>query len=110
MQRYENAEGKSDIAFFEIGQGTITLEFAGGGRLLYTEESVGALTLAEMQSLAKAGKGLSTFIANNLRDRYARELDADASITQRRMKAQEELRQMRGTVAWEGDLDAMRRD
>ena len=116
MQRYRNSEGATDVTGFEIGLGTITLEFADGQRVLCTAENVGPLAVAEMQALAKAGERLSPFLVSELRARYAQAPGTDNHAPvhdarhARRMAAQEELRQMKGTVAWEGDLDAMRTD
>jgi Arc/MetJ family transcription regulator len=69
MQKYGN--GQSDIVAFDIAPGSITLELAGGARYLYTSENVGAETVSAMSVLAKAGSGLSAFMASDLRGRYS---------------------------------------
>jgi Arc/MetJ family transcription regulator len=153
MQKYGSNE-ESGIVAFDIGPGSITLEFAGGDRYVYTDESVGPATISTMQVLAKAGRGLSAFLATDLRGRYSSQPAPDKSVdasgttgpgtgalttvlvdsaliesalhatgmkTSREVverglrvmlqwQAEEELRQMQGTVAWEGDLDEMRAD
>jgi hypothetical protein len=75
MQRYRNLSGKSGIAAFDIDAGSITVQFSGDGRYLYTEESAGAANIAQMQRLATEGRGLSTFISRVVRGRYARKMD-----------------------------------
>jgi len=74
MQRYANLSGKSGIIAYRIGSGTITVEFAGGIRYLYTVGSAGAANIDRMHELAVAGRGLSTFISQHVHDRYARKL------------------------------------
>ena len=75
MQRYNNLSGQSGVLAYEIGEGSITIEFVGGERYLYTGHSAGAENIAKMQELARAGRGLSTFVSQHIRDRYARKLD-----------------------------------
>lgn len=75
MRRYRNLSGDSGVAAFEIGDRSITVEFRGGDRYLYTAASAGAANIAVMQRLACAGEGLCTFISTVIRDRYAQKLD-----------------------------------
>ncbi len=75
MQRYNNLSGESGVLAYEIGKDAITLEFAGGERYLYTGRSAGTENIAKMQELARAGRGLSTFVSQHIRTRYARKLD-----------------------------------
>ena len=75
MQRYNNLSGASGVLAYEIGENAITVEFAGGERYLYTGRSAGAENIAKMQELARAGRGLSTFVSQHIRTRYARKLD-----------------------------------
>jgi hypothetical protein len=109
MQRYANLDGDSDIVAFDIGEGSITIERLGGDRYLYTNESAGPSTITRMQELAISGSGLSNFIIREVGDAYASKLDAEPEILTP-MQAQEEIRRLRGMVAWEGDLNAMRTD
>jgi Arc/MetJ family transcription regulator len=81
MQKYGNGGEESGIAAFDIGPGSITLEFAGGDRYVYTAESAGPATISTMQVLAQAGKGLSAFLATELRGRYSSKLSADGSAS-----------------------------
>lgn len=109
MQRYANLDGDSDVVAFDIGEGTITVEFSGGNRYLYTNESAGAATIAKMQELANAGRGLSNFILHEVANGYASKVEFDPDILTP-MQAQAELRRLRGRLEWEGDLNAMRTD
>jgi hypothetical protein len=75
MQRYKNQSGESDVVAYDIGDRSITIQFSGGDRYLYTVESASAANIAEMQRLARAGRGLATFISQVIRQRYAHKLD-----------------------------------
>lgn len=75
MQRYANRSGESGVVAYQIGKDSITVEFSGGARYLYTAESAGAATIESMRKLAAEGRGLSTFISQHVHDRYARRLD-----------------------------------
>jgi hypothetical protein len=71
MQRYKNLGGESAIVAYDNDAGQILVEFRDGWRYLYTEDSAGAANVARMQALAEAGRGLSGFISQHVRDRYA---------------------------------------
>ena len=75
MQRYKNRSGESGVVAYDIGQDSITIQFSGGERYLYTERSTGAENIARMQELAREGRGLSTFVSQHIRSRYARKLN-----------------------------------
>ncbi len=74
MDRYKNLNGNSGVVAYEIGRGSIAVEFHEGHVYLYTNASAGADNIVEMQRLARAGRGLSSFIARVIRDRYAEKL------------------------------------
>jgi len=75
MQPYKNLSGNSGVVAYDLGAGSITVQFINGDRYLYTEESAGAANIAHMQRLAIAGRGLSTFISQVIRKRYAKKLE-----------------------------------
>jgi len=75
MQRYKNLSGESGVVAYEIGDREITVRFNGGERYLYTDQSAGADNITEMQRLATLGSGLSTYISQVVKERYARKLD-----------------------------------
>ena len=74
MERYKNRSNESGVVAYEIGRGSIIVEFVNGEKYLYSGKSAGAKNVAKMQQLAKEGVGLSTFISQNVHDRYARKL------------------------------------
>ena len=75
MQRYKNLSGESGVVAYEIGDRDITIRFNNGERYLYTDQSAGADNITEMQRLATLGSGLSTYISQVVKERYARKLD-----------------------------------
>lgn len=75
MQRYANRSGHSGVVAYELGADSITVKFTGGDRYLYTEDSAGAVHIARMRELAESGRGLSTYISQHVRDRYASKLN-----------------------------------
>ena len=74
MQPYQNLGGNSGVRAYEIGEGSIIVEFERGGAYLYTDASSGATHIAEMQRLARSGEGLATYINKHTHDTYEREL------------------------------------
>lgn len=74
MERYGNLSGDSGVFAYEIGEDSIAVEFREGHIYLYTTASAGAANIGEMQRLARAGRGLSSFIARVVRGRYAEKL------------------------------------
>lgn len=75
MHRYRNTSGESGVVAYDIGKDSITIQFTGGDRYLYTERSAGADNIARMQELAREGRGLSTFVSQHIRSRYAKKLN-----------------------------------
>jgi len=63
MKRYGNLSGTSGVVAYEERPGQIVVAFRGGELYRYTDQTAGARAVAEMQRLARAGKGLSTYIA-----------------------------------------------
>ncbi|SDC45213.1 hypothetical protein SAMN05428966_101837 [Massilia sp. PDC64] len=76
MQRYGNQSRESGVVAYDIDAGQIIVQFRNGDRYLYTEDSAGAANIARMQELAKAGRGLSSFISQHVHDRYARKINS----------------------------------
>ncbi len=72
MEKYKNRSNESGVVAYEIGRGSITVKFINGEKYLYTEKSAGAQNIALMQTLAKGGAGLSTFISQHVHDKYAK--------------------------------------
>jgi hypothetical protein len=76
MQRYGNQSRESGVVAYDIDAGQIIVQFRNGERYLYTEDSAGAANIAKMQELARAGRGLSSFISQHVHDRYARKINS----------------------------------
>ena len=76
MQRYGNQSRESGVVAYDIDAGQIIVQFRNGDRYLYTEDSAGAANIARMQDLARAGRGLSSFISQHVHDRYARKINS----------------------------------
>jgi hypothetical protein len=65
MKRYRNLSGNSGVAAYDDRPGAILVRFTGGDTYKYTDASAGPEVVAEMQRLARAGRGLSSYIARN---------------------------------------------
>ena len=72
MKTYKNLSGNSGIVRYQAIAGAITVQFHDGWKYLYTDQSVGAANIVHMQQLAASGRGLSTFIAQSIREKYVR--------------------------------------
>lgn len=74
MQRYANLDGDSGVVAYATGPAGIAVEFATGAIYVYDIEHPGRQAVADMKRLARAGRGLSTYISLNVRDNYAKRL------------------------------------
>ena len=74
MERYGNLSGDSGVTAYELRADGIVVEFSNGSAYLYTDASAGKQRIAEMKRRAHAGRGLSTYISQVVRDGYARQL------------------------------------
>lgn len=74
MTEYKNLSGDSGVAAYELAEHSIQVEFQGGDVYLYTRDSVGEENLVRMKKLADAGKGLSTFISQHVRGKFAEKI------------------------------------
>lgn len=72
MVLYGNLGGDSNVVSYEISNDSILVRFRDGGTYLYTSSSAGTANIAEMHRLARAGRGLNTFINREVRKRYAK--------------------------------------
>ena len=61
MTRYKNLGGTSPITYYEIGDNSITVWFK-NTPFTYPEQYIGRDALTQMCLLAKAGRGLATYI------------------------------------------------
>lgn len=72
MERYANLSGNSAVIAYEIEPGAITVQFDSGMFYLYNGSSTSSANIHEMQSLARAGRGLNSFIVRVVKKGYAR--------------------------------------
>ncbi|MCK9686556.1 hypothetical protein LPC04_12640 [Comamonadaceae bacterium BS-T2-15] len=74
MPRYGNLSGDSGVVSYETTRDSITLTFVNGDRYVYTHARPGRAAVDRMKALAKAGRGLSTFVSQQVRENYERKL------------------------------------
>lgn len=71
METYQNVNGNSGIAGYEIGDTCIQVKFADTGRVYcYSYESAGRENVEEMKRLAAQGYGLNSFINRRIKYLY----------------------------------------
>jgi hypothetical protein len=68
---YRNRSGNSGVTAFELGDDWIAVRFRSGTTYRYTSAITGAQHVAEMKRRAFAGNGLSSYISEQVGDRYA---------------------------------------
>ena len=74
MEPYANKSGKSGIAAYENGADYILVKFISGETYRYTYRSAGKRAIEAMKQFASAGKGLSTFISQTIKQQYENRL------------------------------------
>jgi predicted kinase len=74
MERYANLSGESGVEAFEILTDSIHIRFRSGETYVYSARTPGPRALKRMKALARAGRGLSTYIAREVKDRYESKL------------------------------------
>jgi hypothetical protein len=72
MEPYLNRSGNSGITDYEIGGDHIELRFRGGKVYRYSYAIAGRDRVEQMKTLAIAGRGLSTYVAQHVHDLYDR--------------------------------------
>ncbi len=72
MERYRNLDGNAGVLAYDIGERAIAVQFRNGKVYDYTDASAGRCNVEQMKRLARAGRGLSTFISQHVHDAYAR--------------------------------------
>lgn len=74
MRAYQHRDHESGVTAYETGADFIKVEFMGDSVYLYNYASTGVHDVEQMKKLAANGQGLSTFISQHVRDRYAAKL------------------------------------
>jgi hypothetical protein len=72
MNRYKNLAGDSGVTAYQLSKDGIVVQFQDGWKYEYTRQSAGAAAVATMRRLATSGRGLSSYIAVNVRNAYER--------------------------------------
>ena len=70
MIPYYNKSGISGVKAYSLGRQHVDVMFVDGTVYRYTSKSAGLAAIIIMKKLAKAGKGLSTYISQHVKDRY----------------------------------------
>ncbi len=71
MKRYLGVSGTSGVRAYAISEQAITVQFTDGGVYVYSYASAGRERVEEMKRCALAGRGLSTYISQHVRQAYA---------------------------------------
>ncbi|HEY1024517.1 MAG TPA: hypothetical protein VGE26_05085 [Sphingobacteriaceae bacterium] len=74
MYKYANKSGNSCVDSYQIGDNYIIVSYTSGSVYAYTYRSAGVTNVETMKSYALLGKGLSSFIRENVKDRYSKKL------------------------------------
>jgi hypothetical protein len=74
MKRYANSHGHSGVVAYSTTPTSIIVRFTGGEIYEYSNTKPGRSVVAQMKALAASGRGLSTFIAQHVRESYSRRL------------------------------------
>jgi hypothetical protein len=63
MTRYQNFNGNSGVLSYALAADSIRIKFIDGKTYIYSYATAGKENVEEMKRLAKAGRGLATFIS-----------------------------------------------
>lgn len=72
MERYANFGGASNVLFYEIGSDWIRVQFSTGTPYSYSYGHAGSSNVEQMKRLARAGRGLNSFINKHVKYSYDR--------------------------------------
>ncbi|KTD63652.1 hypothetical protein Lsan_1085 [Legionella santicrucis] len=73
MEAYRNSSGSSGVELYEIGVDYIIVKFKNSTYAYhYTYKKPGVHDVEEMKNLAKAGRGLNSYINQNVRNNFER--------------------------------------
>ena len=70
MERYADRAGSSGVAAYRIEGDALVVRFKDGATYRYSVASCGAGSIADMQRLAEAGRGLNRYINHYVHDRF----------------------------------------
>ena len=72
FEPYRKTGGDTGVVRYALENGAIHVQFRDGTVYVYDNAATGHTHVSAMQGLAVAGSGLSTYISQNVHDRYAR--------------------------------------
>lgn len=72
MERYANRGGDSGIVAYAITPDSITVQFKDGWKYIYDSYKPGQHMVEHMQTLARAGHGLNSYISTTVKKNFAR--------------------------------------
>ena len=70
MKRYKNISGESGVTAYEILEEGIRVQFISKDIYYYSYDSTGKKHIEKMKTLAKKGRGLATYISQNIREKF----------------------------------------
>jgi hypothetical protein len=74
MERYGNRSGNSGVEAYACGAGFIRIKYLREPEpYLYTDESSGPEHIRKMQELARAGKGLASYVSRYVKTNYVKD-------------------------------------
>ena len=74
MEEYKNRGGDSGVISFEISDDSITVQFRDKSLYLYNYIKPGQAVVEHMKALARAGKGLNSYISRTVRKNFYQKL------------------------------------
>ncbi len=74
MKPYRHQAGNTGISGFHVKPDSIAIQFKDGSIYLYDSRRPGKKHVEAMKELARAGKGLTTYVNQHVRERYAKKL------------------------------------
>lgn len=81
MRRYANLDGHAGVSEYQIGPDWILLRFRDRPELyLYNRDKPGIGKVLQMKRLALAGRGLTTFVNQRVRENYAQCIPASEAL------------------------------
>ncbi len=74
MLRYKSKNEDAGVWAYETGADFIKLRFRDGRTYLYDYNKPGKIAVNKMKKLAATGKGLTTYVNQQVRENYSRKL------------------------------------
>jgi len=75
LKNYKDLSGSGGITGYQFLQNGIILQFKSKDLYLYDYKKPGKQHIEQMKILAEKGKGLTTYVNQNIRDNYSQKLN-----------------------------------